>query len=159
MWLPKDERKLLAYYFSKIKQPNKDEEFKLPELAKYLEHGNVKELERNVKQPNEGAYDDKVVKEIDEYYVGEPNDKVRIANESLRHRGLINLKSHQHDDTTVFVSLSMDGCDLGRKYDSSFWIWSGLLFAEYRHHWIWVILSYIAGVGTMVLVNWLSKGD
>ena len=100
MWLPNDERKLLAYYFSKIKQANKYKEFKLPELAKYLEHGNGKKLERNVKQPNEGGYD-KVVKEINEYYVGEPNDKVRIANESLRQRGLINLKPVSYTHLTL----------------------------------------------------------
>ena len=54
------------------------------------------------------------------------------------------------------ISPTLAGYDLGRKYNS-WWSKSGLWFAEYKNHWIWLIVSYIAGIISMLLVNWLSK--
>jgi len=136
MWLPKDERKLLAYYFCKLNGRTEKKAFPYYELVKVL-------------------LSCKDINKLSEREVNYGIDRVMIANDDLRERGYIHMDS---EVTEVSISLTLKGRDLGRKY-SSWWTRSGLLFEEYKHHWIWVILSYIAGVGTMVLVNWLSKGD
>jgi len=58
----------------------------------------------------------------------------------------------------IMLKFTLKGLDLACKYDN--WlIRSGLWFAEYKNHWIWLIVSFFGGViGGGVLVNWLSKG-
>jgi len=147
MWLPKDERRLLAYYFVKIKAPGRTERFNYVELGKRLQSIFVKLLEWL------GGDYAKNFKRFMNY-----SDRIKIANDALNQRGFIILIPHQHDSGVIIVELNVKGYDLGRKY-SWWWTRTGLLFAEYRHHWIVVILSYIAGIITMLLVNLLTKGD
>ena len=87
------------------------------------------------------------------------NDKrnrVKIASKMLKRRNLLDFYNDQDDAVTV--QLSLEGFDLGRKY-SSRWNRSGLCFAEYKHHWIWLIVSFLGGIIGALLVNWLSNGD
>ena len=83
-------------------------------------------------------------------------NQVIIASETLDRRKLIILMPRQGDDITL--ELTLEGYDLGRKY-SSWWTRSGLWFAEYKHHWIWLIVSFLGGIIGGLLINWLSKGD
>ena len=57
----------------------------------------------------------------------------------------------------VGITLYQQGHDLGKKYNSSWLVWSGLWFAEYKDHWFWLILGFLGGIIGAVLVNWLSK--
>ena len=135
MWLPKDERKLLAFYFRD-----------LPEASfgkKYTSNSM------------------RVVK----------------ANRNLNGRRLINLDGYgdtsnvsfprgcaegdladflpDPKDTggsyTTFVELTLDGWDLGRKYNHWF-TRTGLWWAEYKGHWVWVLLGIIISF----VIGWLT---
>ncbi len=83
-------------------------------------------------------------------------DRVEIADLDLKERGYIRVN---FENTEFSVALTLKGCDLGRKYDSSFWIWSGLWFKEYKDHWIWLIVCFLGGIVGALLVNFLSNGD
>ncbi len=80
------------------------------------------------------------------------------ANAILKDRELIHFEHEQEDLSRFKISLTLKGYDLGRKY-SSWWTRSGLCFAEYRHHWIWLIVSFLGGIIGALLVNWLSNGN
>ena len=60
-------------------------------------------------------------------------NQAKIATERLQKRNLVAFLQNQGDAITV--GLSLEGHDLGRKYNS-WWTKSGLWFAEYKHHWI-----------------------
>jgi len=83
-----------------------------------------------------------------------PRERAKMASKILERRNLIPF-FHNHGDALT-VQLSLEGYDLGRKY-SSWFAHSGLLVAEYRHHWIWLIGSFVAGIAGTLLVQWLSK--
>lgn len=57
---------------------------------------------------------------------------------------------------TIILKLTLNGVDLANKYDNWF-TRTGLWFAEYKDHWLWLILSFLGGILGALLVNWLSK--
>ena len=87
--------------------------------------------------------------------LGEPNarGRAKIASKTLQQRNLIAFLDDRGD--ALRVQLSLEGYDLGRKY-ASWFDWSGLWFAEYKNHWIWIIISFLGGVIGALLINWLS---
>jgi DNA-binding HxlR family transcriptional regulator len=79
------------------------------------------------------------------------------ANKMLEARGLIKLREHQSEVNVVGITLTLEGYNLGNKYDSP-WQWSNLWFIEnVRNHWISFIIGFLAGIFGPRLVNWLSK--
>jgi hypothetical protein len=90
---------------------------------------------------------------IKAYFDGET--RVVNANKALLERHLIKLTPHGSERHVCGIELTIDGYDLGRKY-SSWLIWTGLCFAEYRHHWLWVIGAFVFGILGTLLVQWLS---
>jgi hypothetical protein len=134
-WLPKDERKLLVYYFTKLKRPKDSEVFRNPvELMEVIGY----------RQGSETKPED-----APELF------RVEDANESLMERGLAVFPNPQNlmcMDTTV--SLTLKGWDLGRKYACRL-TRSGLWFEEYRNHWIWLIVAFLGGIVGALIVEWL----
>lgn len=61
----------------------------------------------------------------------------------------------ENTKVNLSITLTIKGYDLGRKY-SSWWTRSGLWFAEYKNHWIWIVVSFFGGVVGALLVNWMS---
>ena len=59
-------------------------------------------------------------------------------------------------ENDIRVSLTPEGRRLGKIYSRSWWVYSGLWFAEYKDHWFWLILSFLGGIIGALLVNWLS---
>ena len=59
-------------------------------------------------------------------------------------------------ENDIRVSLTPEGRRLGKIYSRSWWVWSGLWFAEYKDHWFWLILGFLGGIIGALLVNWLS---
>ena len=135
IWLPKDERKLLKYYYGEEEERGETLRFSMHKLADVL----------GFKGNNESALK-----------AGEYPNRVLNTNNNLKERGLINYFNYEHPN--IDVKLSLKGWDLGRKYNSCL-IKSGLWFAEYKHHWIWLIVSFLGGIIGALLVNWLSNGD
>ena len=82
-------------------------------------------------------------------------NRVKIDSKMLKRRNLLEFYNDQHDAVTV--QLSLEGCGLGRKY-SSWWTKSGLWFAEFKHHWTWLIVGFLGGIIGALIVNWLSDG-
>ena len=85
-------------------------------------------------------------------------DRAVEAARFLAERGLLKLDTINHPSGYIKLGFTSGGYDLGRKY-SSWWTRSGLCFAEYRHHWIWLIVSFLGGIIGALLVNWLSNGN
>lgn len=83
-----------------------------------------------------------------------PSEKEWAANKRLHERGFIELGKREMEK--IPVKLNLQGWDLGRKYNSLL-IRSGLWFAEYKHHWFWIVLAYVAGILSTLIVNRLSK--
>ena len=133
MWLPKDERKLLALYFHKTGKPDEQETLK--------DNDDMKALGWKESESNE---------DYDRQYI----NRVWNVDDILKKREFLNVLNRAIGEKTV--SLTLKGYDLGRKY-SSWWIKSGLWFAEYKHHWIWLIVSFLGGIIGALLVNWLSR--
>jgi len=76
MWLPKDERRLLIYYYKELGQPVVRGNFFLSDLRKNLEK------------------------------LSNSNNPVRIANKVLNKRNLINLMPDQGDAVTLSLTLA-----------------------------------------------------
>ena len=123
MWLPRDERKVLAHYYKELSSVDLRGTFYIRDLEKLLHNPDAR-------------------------------NRAKIASRILEQRNMMAFY-HDHDDA-VKVQLSLEGYDLGRKY-SSWWTRSGLWFAEYKDHWIWLIVSFLGGLIGGFLINWLSR--
>ncbi|MFZ0034500.1 MAG: hypothetical protein WAK60_05875 [Sedimentisphaerales bacterium] len=156
MWLPKDERRLLQGYYVTIGKVDKQHEFSSENLMTFIKSS----ASPHLPPPGSPQYVKKYETWLKEW------NRVSIANEALEKRGLITgspkifVQGYTYEEAgsnpRLTFSLTISGYDLGRKYNSWF-TRTGLWFAEYRHHWIWLIVSYIAGIISMLLVNWLSN--
>jgi hypothetical protein len=164
MWLPKDERHLLLGYYVSIGNDEEEVWFALEEWAHIFEGSltrvpilapwQIKRLARKAKH----------YRVLDEpLNINQNNnkqdtvnaDKIRTANKRLENRGFIKLRRN-HCGSMMGITLKIEGYDLGRKYNA-WWTRTGVWFAEYRYHWIWVIGSFLAGIAGTLLVRWLSK--
>jgi len=157
MWLPKYERKLLSYYYRKINKVEASQYFNMEDLIKAL---------GELKPPNFS------IEMILRTY-----KLLENTNDLLSQRGLIKLENPSPSSISVLqelpkiskalgwtdiadikfcITLTLEGYDLGRKYNS--WLpRSGLWFAEYKDHWFWLILGFLGGIIGALIVNWLSK--
>jgi len=153
MWLPTiEERDLLAYYYKEIGKPNEWETLSFCQLT--VSVGYFKCIRDIVSRLMYWLKDRgvKFIKLGKEPIV----DKVWAANERLQERGFIELReSHSVVDAMtdrLEVKLTLQGWDIGRKYSNCL-IRSGLWFEEYKHHWLWIIVAYIAGVLSTFIAN------
>jgi len=162
MWLSKDERRLLSYYYRQINKVDTGQKFEMGELIKTL-----------VKKEKSGLQ--KTKREI----ILQTYSTLENVNTLLRQRGLIewaNLDpesiraaySFDHPDSqelfedtkvNLFITLTIKGYDLGRQY-SCWFTRSGLWFAEYKHHWILLIMAFVGGIAATKIadfvIEWLS---
>ena len=161
MWLPKDERKLLSYYYREINKVETEQRFEIRDLIKAL-------------GKKEQSGQSKTKSEI----ILNTYNTLENVNNLLRQRDLItwenldpkrikaaylfnNPTPQVHSGNTkvnLRITLTIKGYDLGRKY-SSWWSRSGLWFAEYKNHWFWLIVSFLGGIMGALIVNWLSRVD
>jgi hypothetical protein len=135
MWLPRAERKLLRAYFVKIGEPDLQHIFTLNDFVPQFKPT----------KPHDPDF-----KKFDKAW-----HMIRIANKALAARKLIICREDELTDE-MGVQLTINGYDLGRKYNS-WWMRTGLWFAEYKDHWFWLILSFLGGIIVALIVNWLSK--
>lgn len=139
MWISKDERKLLRYYYKKTGGRYK---FCL-DLTKDILIESMKELNLCLKD----------IKHIDlelEIMESSTYEKIKDIHGSLKERGLLDIEYSGTNgvqdslgtpiSTMKYISLTIDGCDLGRKY-SCWFTWIGLWGEEYKGHLIWIVLT------------------
>jgi hypothetical protein len=163
MWLPRDERRLLQGYYVTIGEVSKQHEFSLDDLLGFIKSNASSEL------PPSGH--PQRVKKYEEWL--KDRNRVIIANEALEERGLITGSrafqvfvagipcEKSESNQPLAISLTINGYDLGRKYNSP-WVCIKLWYEQYiKNHPIILLIvsliSYIAGIISMLLVNWLSK--
>lgn len=173
MWLPKDERYLLlGYYFNMFDvndrdmcKPGEEKWFKLCDWREIFKVSSwipirstikIKQSASGVKSyadrevpVNSGSFE-QMKKEIPEILNAER--RIGLANVNLQGRGLIDVREHNSERDVAGISLTTEGYDLGRKY-SNWWDRTGLWYKEQRGHWFWLILSYIVGVLSAILVR------
>jgi hypothetical protein len=85
----------------------------------------------------------------------EPMDEV--VDRHLRDRGLIKVDIDFLATTKLSqISLTPEGIRLGQKYNS-WWLRSNLWYEEHlKNHWIWVIIGFLGGVISGLLIKWLA---
>jgi hypothetical protein len=181
MWLPRDERHLLLGYYVNIfnvndrnvtryldnpkwfeKQDWADvlkESRWIPILTPYLVKRAALKVKEYGENSNESTQDEKTnnkkkIKQIRNYIF--LLRRLEISSSSLLKRNLINIQTQEHDPNVVGISLTIEGQNLGRKYNS-WWARTGQWFAEYKDHWFWLILGFLGGIIGALIVNWLSK--
>jgi len=134
MWLPEEERELLKAYYNRSEKTREKFKLEIYEAMRILGFKENKESGRTT----------------DEKWA-----MVFNANDNLKERKLIDFELEEN----IFkINLTLNGLDLGRKYNSP-WISSGLWFAEYKNHWFWLIVSFLGGIIGALIVNWLSRVD
>ncbi len=158
MWLNRNERKLLMIYYFKITSEKNVEDiseekwFRLSDLARVLKSHNLKKATK--KLPNycvgDAIQSDNKKRNIDA--------QVNVATNRLEKRGLIKIRYGPEGSNSEWrgISLTIDGYDLGEKY-SHWFTRTGLLYQEYKKHWVCVIIAFLLGILTTLIVSWLSR--
>jgi hypothetical protein len=159
MWLPKDERLLLAGLYHNIGEADKQKWYHISDLARLLkkyaaqcipeidEAGPVKS-----DLPDDAGFCEQQ-HEI-KTYIADSN-RIRKATRQLALRNLIVEQTSNRIDV-LGMSLTVAGCDLGLQYGK--WLpRSGLWFREYKDHWLWLIVGFVGGGFVGGLINALFK--
>ena len=161
MWLPKDERRLLRGYYRLLREVGRSRGYRESDLEKLLEsHPKYDEIREYGKGEStaepEGSFDLERARRAVTKAVA-MDQRFHLANGHLEERGMIEIIRHQTEHDVIFVSLMLSGYDLGRKYAKS-WDRTGLWFAEYRNHWIWLILGFLGGIIAALIIDLLKRG-
>jgi hypothetical protein len=151
MWLPKDERLILAGLYHNIPD-RRDAAYQVVDLIKLL--GGYRKINLPETHEAESGRDDSVAtKESIKEYINDDR-RVQQALRQLEARGLIALTQHEHDQSIFVVALTLPGYDLGRRY-ANWFDRTGLCFQEYRHHWLWLFVAFVGGGIVAKLIDWL----
>jgi hypothetical protein len=151
MWLPKDERLILAGLYHNIPD-RQDAAYHVLDLIKLL--GGYRKINLPETHEAESGRDNSVAtsESIKEYI--DNQKRVMHALRQLEARGMITLTQHQHDNNVVVVALTLSGYDLGRQY-ANWFNRTGLCFQEYRNHWLWLFVAFVGGGIVAKLIDWL----
>jgi hypothetical protein len=153
VWLPTDERRLLAGYFTHIGEVGETKAYKVRELRKLLARtppAKLWEYDDNDSPPDNDTGENN--QDFIKRYFAETK-RFELANKHLAERKLITLSKHESEDVQI-VGLTIEGYDLGRKY-ANIWTRSGEWFQEYQSHWLWLILATVGGGVVAKLIDWL----
>ena len=173
MWLPKNERKLLEiYYIARCEglkkvdsDPTNEKWYSQSELVDIFSDKNYIEKTRMLKTDFHKAVESTYEESNGDHYNHEKTKRemkttlstmaaIDAANAALVARNLIKISQHQ-TQSRIGVSLAIEGYDLGRKYNKKF-DRGALWFHEYKDHWIWIILGFIAGILGALVVDVLK---
>jgi hypothetical protein len=148
MWLPKDERRLLRYYYRQINKVETSQNFEIKDL--------IKEFRKDRVRPSN----------LNREKILVTYNMLENVNNLLSRRGLIKWENLNPESITAAllydhptsqelfentkvnfrITLTIEGYDLGRKY-SFWWSSSKLWYEEHiKNHPIWLIVSYMAGI-------------
>lgn len=157
MWLTKDERRILTGYYHSIGTVGTELGFRLHSLAPALATYKPCVLHQyGAEPPGTPVPSDREQMKKDVHTHFDVVNRVRRANELLAARGLIEVQSHQHEQDVVFVSLTISGYDLGRKYALR-WTRTGLWFSEHKDHWVWLLVGFLGGILGSIVIKALDS--
>ncbi len=159
MWLPKDERRLLAGYYRLGLTPNEERWYQecmltpllsiRPRLALIAEYGRTPEEREAGFHP---AHLGRAKKQIE--VACSRIQRVEAANRILAARQLVGLRTHQHEYGVIGVTLKLEGYDLARKC-AGILPRTGLWYEEYRKHWLVLLFVFLAGIMLAEMVHFL----
>ena len=153
MWIPKDERRLLAGVYRLIGEPGTRKAYRDDSLGRLLDSPRSWRKVRQYGHEADGDDDSCSMKHMERYKrkvqrLIRLQKRVTRALKALESRNLIRFSPHENVGSVVIVELTVEGLDMGRRY-ATFLECSGQWFREYRHHW----LCYAAGVATPFLMK------
>lgn len=154
MWLSRDERRLLAGYYSLLGGISKRKAYKTADLIPLLRfYGHKRHISEYGKSEASSKRDlsNKQLKRDIKRCIKRVN-RIDTANALLVERKLINITEHESVDGVILIELTLQGHDLGRKYTSPLKA-SGLLFQECRKHWLWLLIFFFAGAICKSLID------
>jgi hypothetical protein len=156
MWLPYDERRLLAAYVHLLEGIGVKGTYHQGKLGRIFAPRN-----RSLDVPAYGDIDPAQSTFDSAADVGlymERLNRVIAANRNLEKRNLITLEQHLVEPFVVIVALTVSGYDLGRQY--THWLSrSGLWFAQYKDHWLWLLAAALGGAfATKVIDSLFDNG-
>lgn len=156
MWLAKDERRILAGYYTLIGEIGTEKVYRLSDLRGLLrfrghrlhipEYGEAKSTLARQESPEPV----RMVTLICDLA------RVERANTLLQARNLITVVPHECEHDVVVIGLTLAGYDLGRRY-TRLWECTGLWFEEYRNHWFWLVMAAVGGGIVSKAVDWLMS--
>jgi len=172
MLLTKDESKLLRAYYLKITKEKGLEKvtiekwYQVSDLIEMLRSRNIKKAIRklpdstvsNAISSGQNEFDIGIMrKEVPKYLRDEK--RVNITNDTLEKQGLISVRYGPPQGKGKIsdwrgISLTIEGWNLGRQYNSWYYKTGGFWWAEYKGHWIWSIVAAIISF----ILGWLAKG-
>lgn len=160
MWLhTKYERKLLSYYSRQIKKVGINQYFNMEDLIKALGELTLPKLSMEMicctYRLLENTHD--LLSQRGLIKWENPPGSINIIGlqnipKTSKALGLTDIANIKFS-----ITLTLEGYELGKKY-SSHWFLAKLWYEEYiKNHPIWLLVSYMAGIISMLLVNWLSS--
>ena len=142
MWLPKDERKVLRKYYNYLQNTQEYERFE--SLSRRVHIATCNLINRGfLHEIKEGGT--------------EHNQALAAfcAKDSIQLNTFLADYENDIECTNITLSLTLEGYDLGSKYNNWF-SRTGLWFTEYKNHWIWLIISFFGGIIGALIVDWLK---
>jgi DNA-binding MarR family transcriptional regulator len=136
MWLPKNERKTLSFYYQETDAGAGSITYFSDKPTDLINH-----LSNETKSAKGHQITPQTIKEI---------------NRRLENLGLI--KTQNILAREIKIELTPEGLRLGQKFNS-LWLCSNLWYAEYiKNHWICVIISFIGGYSCHIVGTVDIKG-
>ncbi len=153
MYLSRDERRLLAGYYTKLAGVSAKKVYHTAELVPLLKfYGHKRGIYEYGQQKPPDKPTASLVKSIKSLIKG--MDRITAANKLLEDRGMIKVTLHASEQDVIVVRLTVQGYDLGKKYASLFKS-SGLLYQEYCKHWLLLIFIFIASILVIGIINFI----
>ena len=130
MWIPKDERKTLLKYYHNLRDTQEYKRFIALSERTYNSTCNLinRSLLHEIK---EGGYEH--TESLTAFLAKDPID-------------LQNFLANPETDmecNEITLRLTLEGYDLAFKYDSWWYRTGGMWWAEYKGHWVWILVGFI----------------
>ena len=142
MWLPKDEREALLTYYNYLQDTQEYKRFCSLSARVYIATRNL--INRDL---------------VHEIIEGGPEHVESLtafmAQEPIELQGFLASSENDVEYSDITLRLTLEGYDLASKYDHWF-SRTGLWFAEYKDHWIWLLSGFIGGIIGALIVDWLK---
>ena len=142
MWLPKDERETLLKYYNYLQDTQEYKRFRSLSARVYIATRNL--ISRDL---------------VHEIIEGGPEHVEYLAafmtQDPIGLQGFLASSENDVEYNDITLRLTLEGYDLASKYDHWF-SRTGLWFAEYKDHWIWLLCGFIGGIIEALIVDWLK---
>jgi hypothetical protein len=162
MWLTKNERKLLRIIYIAVKAKIDNDHLESLSTYHYPIESLVvtfqsKHFEKDARhilikpdEPSRSAYCSKDVNKTISFIHGIGDTECTLN--LLKEHNLVEWRK----DGDYKISMTYKGFSLGYKY-SDWFTRTGLGFAEYKDHWIWLILGFFGGIIGSIIIQWISN--